>query len=79
MSGVGYRAVIKGTGSALPKRRVSHAELAEQVDTSDEWITGRTGIKFRHIADDSETTATLGADAARAALSAAWEAIRDAL
>lgn len=71
MSGVGYRAVIKGTGSALPKRRVSNAELAAQVDTSDEWITERTGIKFRHIADDSETTATLGADAARAALAAA--------
>ena len=55
----------------MPKRRVSNAELAAQVDTSDEWITERTGIKFRHIADDSETTATLGADAARAALTAA--------
>jgi 3-oxoacyl-[acyl-carrier-protein] synthase III len=71
MSGTGYRAVIKGTGSALPKRRVSNAELAAQVDTSDEWITERTGIKFRHIAGDSETTATLGADAAKAALEAA--------
>ena len=71
MMSAGYRAVIKGTGSALPKRCVSNAELAEQVDTSDEWITERTGIKFRHIADDSETTATLGADAAKAALAAA--------
>ena len=43
------RAVIKGTGSALPKNRVSNAELAAKVDTSDEWITERTGIKFRHI------------------------------
>jgi 3-oxoacyl-[acyl-carrier-protein] synthase-3 len=65
------RAVITGTGSALPARRVSNAELAEQVDTSDEWIVERTGIRFRHIAGDDETTATLAADAARAALAAA--------
>jgi 3-oxoacyl-[acyl-carrier-protein] synthase III len=65
------RAVIKGTGSALPRRRVSNAELAERIDTSDEWITERTGIKFRHIAEPDETTATLGADAAKAALEAA--------
>jgi 3-oxoacyl-[acyl-carrier-protein] synthase III len=65
------RAVIKGTGSALPKRRVSNAELAAQVDTSDEWITERTGIKFRHIAGPDETTATLGAAAATIALEAA--------
>jgi len=71
MSGSALRAVIKGTGSALPKRRVSNAELAEKVDTSDEWITERTGIKFRHIADEGETTATLGAEAARNALAAA--------
>jgi 3-oxoacyl-[acyl-carrier-protein] synthase III len=71
MSGPALRAVIKGTGSALPKRRVSNAELASQVDTSDEWITERTGIKFRHIAGPDETTATLGAEAARNALDAA--------
>jgi len=65
------RAVIKGTGSALPRTRVSNAELAERVDTSDDWITERTGIKFRHIAEDDETTATLGAAAAKAALDAA--------
>jgi 3-oxoacyl-[acyl-carrier-protein] synthase III len=65
------RAVIKGTGSALPKRRVSNAELAAQVDTSDEWITERTGIKFRHIASPEETTATLATDAAKEALTAA--------
>ncbi|WP_397593653.1 beta-ketoacyl-ACP synthase III [Sphingorhabdus sp.] len=65
------RAVIKGTGSALPKQRVSNADLAEKVDTSDEWITERTGIKFRHIAGPDETTATLGAQAARNALDAA--------
>jgi 3-oxoacyl-[acyl-carrier-protein] synthase-3 len=65
------RAVITGTGSALPARRVSNAELAEQVDTSDEWIVERTGIRFRHLAGEGETTATLATDAARAALEAA--------
>ena len=65
------RAIIAGTGSALPKRRVSNAELAQTVDTSDEWIVERTGIRARHIAGDGETTATLGAEAARGALAAA--------
>ena len=65
------RAAILGTGAALPVRRVSNAELAETVDTSDEWIVERTGIKFRYIAGDGETTASLGADAARRALEAA--------
>ncbi|WP_353204289.1 beta-ketoacyl-ACP synthase III [Sphingomonas sp.] len=65
------RSVIIGTGSALPARRVSNAELAETVDTSDEWIVERTGIRFRHIAGPDETTATLAADACRAALGSA--------
>ena len=65
------RSVITGTGSALPARRVSNAELAETVATSDEWIVERTGIRFRHIAGEGETTATLAADACRAALDAA--------
>ena len=65
------RAAILGTGSALPKRRVANQELAEQVDTSDEWIVERTGIRFRHIAGEGETTATLATDASRAALDAA--------
>ncbi len=65
------RAVVLGTGSALPARRVSNAELAESVDTSDEWIVERTGIRFRHIAGEGETTATLAAEAARRALEAA--------
>jgi len=71
------RSVIIGTGSALPRRRVANAELAERVDTSDEWIVERTGIRFRHISDDDETTATLAADAARAALAAAGLAPAD--
>ena len=65
------RAVITGTGSALPARRVSNAELAKTVDTTDEWIVERTGIRFRHIAGDDETTATLGTAAARKAMEAA--------
>lgn len=68
MSAAQIRAAIKGTGSALPMNRVSNAQLAETVDTSDEWIVERTGIKFRHLASEGETTATLAADAARAAL-----------
>lgn len=62
------RAVIKGTGSALPRTRVSNAELSKKVDTTDEWIVERTGIKFRHIAQDDETTSSLATEAARKAL-----------
>lgn len=65
------RSVIMGTGSFLPERRVSNAELAERVDTTDEWIVERTGIRFRHIAGDDETTSTLATGAARAALESA--------
>jgi len=71
------RAVIMGTGSALPTRRVSNAELAQEVDTTDEWIVERTGIKFRYIAGPDETTATLATDAAKAALSAAGVLAQD--
>ncbi len=59
---------LLGTGSALPRRKVTNAELAQRVDTSDEWITARTGIRQRYIADEDETTATLATAAARAAL-----------
>ena len=62
------RSAIAGVGSALPQRRVDNAELAAQVDTSDEWIVERTGIRSRYIAGDGETTATLATDAARRAL-----------
>ena len=65
------RSVIKGTGSALPARRVDNAELCETVDTSDEWIVERTGIRSRYLAAPHETTATLAADAARRAIEAA--------
>jgi len=62
------RAVIQGVGSALPARRVTNAELAETVETSDQWIVERTGIKSRYLAGDGETTASLATDAARKAL-----------
>ncbi len=65
------RSVLIGTGSALPKRSVSNAEMAKMVDTSDEWIVERTGIRNRYIAGDDETTGTLATAAARAALEAA--------
>ena len=70
-------AVIKGTGSALPRNRVSNAELAAKVDTTDEWITERTGIKFRHIAEPDETTSSLAIEASRNALEAANMAASD--
>ena len=65
------RSVLLGTGSALPAKSVSNAELAERVDTSDAWIRERTGIANRYIAGEGETTSTLGTQAARAALEAA--------
>lgn len=66
------RSIVIGTGSALPDRRVTNAELAAQgVDTSDEWIVERTGITARHIAGDGETTASMATEAARRALEAA--------
>ncbi len=65
------RSILLGTGSALPARMVSNQELAQTVDTSDEWIVERTGIRNRHIAGEGETTATLAADAGRAAMDAA--------
>jgi 3-oxoacyl-[acyl-carrier-protein] synthase-3 len=71
------RSVVLGTGSALPERRVSNADLEQQLDTSDAWIVERTGIRFRHIAGPHETTATLAADACRAALDSAGVAAAD--
>jgi len=69
------RSVLKGTGSALPRRLVTNDELASMLDTSDEWIRERTGITGRYIAGEGESTATLATDAARAALADAGIAI----
>ena len=65
------RSVLIGTGSALPRRAVSNAELAQRVDTSDEWIVERSGIRQRHIAEADENTATLAIAAALQACAAA--------
>ncbi|WP_374530255.1 beta-ketoacyl-ACP synthase III [Novosphingobium sp.] len=65
------RSVLIGTGSALPKRAVTNAELAERVDTSDEWIVERSGIRTRYVADETETTASLATEAAKRACAAA--------
>ncbi|MCB2066730.1 MAG: ketoacyl-ACP synthase III [Erythrobacter sp.] len=65
------RSVLIGTGSALPAKCVSNDELAQRVDTSDEWIRERTGIAFRYVAGEGETTGSLATAAARRALEAA--------
>ncbi len=65
------RAVLTGTGSALPRQLVTNADLAERVDTSDEWIVERTGIRQRYLAEPDETTSSLATEAARRALEAA--------
>ncbi len=62
------RTVIKGVGGYLPTRVLTNEDLAKVVDTSDQWITERTGIKERRIAAEGELTSTMGAIAARRAL-----------
>lgn len=66
------RTIVTGTGSYLPARCVTNHDLAVEVDTSDEWIVERTGIRQRHIAAEDEFTSDLAVEAARAALKAAW-------
>src|SRR5450432_3281357 len=65
------RSVVLGCGSYLPSRVVTNSDLSRMVDTTDEWITQRTGIRERRIAADGETTSDMGIKAARAALAAA--------
>ncbi|WLS08964.1 beta-ketoacyl-ACP synthase III [Shinella sumterensis] len=71
------RSVVRGFGTALPKRVVTNAELEKTVDTSDEWIVQRTGIRQRYIAGEGETTASLGEAAGRAALDKAGLTVAD--
>lgn len=68
MTGKPISAVIAGTGSALPEKVLTNADLTKIVETNDEWITTRTGIKERHIASDSDTTASLATLASQRAL-----------
>ncbi|HUZ67278.1 MAG TPA: beta-ketoacyl-ACP synthase III [Beijerinckiaceae bacterium] len=62
------RSVVAGIGAYLPERRLANAELAKMVDTSDEWIVQRTGIRARHIAAEGETTSMMATKAAARAL-----------
>jgi 3-oxoacyl-[acyl-carrier-protein] synthase III len=71
------RSVLLGVGSYLPKRVLTNAELAKQVDTSDEWIVERTGIRERHIAADDEKTSDLACQASLAALEQAGRDAKD--
>jgi 3-oxoacyl-[acyl-carrier-protein] synthase-3 len=66
-----FGAIITGTGSALPEKRLTNDDLARMVDTNDEWIVQRTGIRERRIAGPGESTATLGTAASRKAIEAA--------
>ncbi len=63
-----FQAYIRGTGAYLPERVLTNSELEKMVDTSDEWITKRTGIRERHIAAENESTSDLATHAARVAL-----------
>lgn len=63
-----YKAVIAGTGMHVPESTLTNADLEKLVDTTDEWITTRTGIKTRHICKEGDTTATLAAEAAKKAI-----------
>ncbi len=65
------RSEIIGCGSYLPERVVTNAELSTKLDTTDEWITSRTGIHQRHLAADGELTSDLALKAAERALEAA--------
>jgi 3-oxoacyl-[acyl-carrier-protein] synthase-3 len=64
----GLKVAITGWGMAVPERRVTNFDLSQTVDTSDEWITERTGIKERRVAGDGETTASLATEAGLAAI-----------
>jgi 3-oxoacyl-[acyl-carrier-protein] synthase-3 len=64
------RAAITGVATYVPERRVTNAEFAERLDTSDEWIVSRTGIRERRIAAPGETTSTMATEAVRRLMAA---------
>lgn len=68
---MGLTSVITGTGSYLPEKILTNADLEKMVDTTDEWITQRSGIKERHIAADDQTTGDMAIEASRRAIEAA--------
>ena len=59
---------ISGTGSYLPTRVVTNEEMSVRIGSTPEWIYSHTGIASRHVADETESAATMGAEAARRAL-----------
>ena len=63
--------IILGTGAYVPENRVTNDDMAQRVETSDEWIRTRTGIQARHFADDTQASSDLACEAARQALAAA--------
>src|ERR1700742_2464577 len=72
-----YSAIIAGTGSHVPEKRLTNDDLAKMVETNDEWIIQRTGIKERRIAGPNESTATLASHAATKAMKAAGVEAKD--
>ncbi|HYD98162.1 MAG TPA: beta-ketoacyl-ACP synthase III [Alphaproteobacteria bacterium] len=71
------RSVVAGCGASLPRQKVTNDDLARRIDTSDEWISQRTGIRSRHIATEDELTSDLALAAARAALADAGMGVAD--
>ncbi|PDH51881.1 MAG: 3-oxoacyl-ACP synthase, partial [alpha proteobacterium MED-G09] len=63
-----YRSIVSGVGASLPKEIVTNKDLSMRMDTSEEWIEERTGIKERRIASEGETTSSLGTKAAQIAI-----------
>ena len=63
-----HQILLTGVGSYLPKNKISNYDLENIIDTSDEWITKRTGIKFRHFVEDNELTSDMGTNAAKLAI-----------
>ena len=63
-----YNAIIAGTGSYLPEKRLTNEDLSKLVDTNDEWIVQRTGVRERRMVSEGETPSTMGIAAARSAL-----------
>lgn len=69
MNGISNQVVISGIGAKVPEEVLTNTDLEKMMDTSDEWITSRTGIKERHILDEEELPSKLGAESGREALS----------
>jgi 3-oxoacyl-[acyl-carrier-protein] synthase-3 len=72
-----YKSIVRGVGGYLPARVLTNDDLAKRVDTTDEWIVQRTGIRERHIAAEGEMTSHLGTAAAKAALADAGKSAED--